>query len=132
MCRAQSLFLIQKVKHSALFRVSSSPHRLLATHEHIHCIRSFICKRSVQGISTDAASVISSNFRVEKDKFDFMDVVLDMGNERAPIEIARTVITIIAVCATFFMVSDYATMAARFCYRLYAGEDLDVITMTDP
>ncbi|BBN19226.1 hypothetical protein MPTK1_8g08850 [Marchantia polymorpha subsp. ruderalis] len=61
-----------------------------------------------------------------------MDVVLDMGNDRAPIEIARAVITIVAICATFFMASDYATMAARFCYRLYAGEELDVITITDP
>ncbi|BBN19229.1 hypothetical protein MPTK1_8g08880 [Marchantia polymorpha subsp. ruderalis] len=35
-------------------------------------------------------------------------------------EIARTVILVFAVSATLFMVTDYASMAARFCYKVYA------------
>ncbi|KAL2607505.1 hypothetical protein R1flu_026078 [Riccia fluitans] len=45
-------------------------------------------------------------------------------NYSAPKEIARTIILIVAVSTTIFMVTDYATMAARFCYRMYSGNDI--------
>ncbi|KAG6543639.1 hypothetical protein Mapa_014822 [Marchantia paleacea] len=50
-----------------------------------------------------------------------MEIGSSSESHRAPVEVARTMILIIAVSTTLFMVTDYATMAARFCYRVYSG-----------
>ncbi|BBN03725.1 hypothetical protein MPTK1_2g25870 [Marchantia polymorpha subsp. ruderalis] len=36
-------------------------------------------------------------------------------------EVARTLIKMVAICTTLFVVTDYATMFSRFCYRVYTG-----------
>ncbi|BBN07079.1 hypothetical protein MPTK1_4g00810 [Marchantia polymorpha subsp. ruderalis] len=42
------------------------------------------------------------------------------SESRAPIDVTRSLILVIALCTTLFMVTDYATMAAKFCYEVYS------------